>query len=97
MDSKGLLIREPAREKVAKMGGKELNRWPKVPKLNAKLGQIAEHTTQLQALDRELSSKRAELEQKLSNSDKLRKSLITLLRSRDKPESYSGSECRRLY
>jgi PAS domain S-box-containing protein len=55
-------------KKVTKMRGKELNHWPKdVQKLNAKLDQmVAEGTTELRALNRELSFKAAKLERKLS-------------------------------
>jgi nitrate/nitrite-specific signal transduction histidine kinase len=64
-------------KKVAKMGGKELNRWPKdAQKLNAKLDQmVAERTTELRALNRELSFKAAELEQKLSEFRQTQKKL----------------------
>ncbi len=64
-------------KKVPKMGGKELNHWPKdAQKLNAKLDQmVAERTTELRALDRELSFKAAELEQKLSEFRQTQKKL----------------------
>jgi len=64
-------------KKVPKMGGKELNHWPKdAQKLNAKLDQmVAERTTELRALDLELSFKAAELEQKLSKFRQTQKKL----------------------
>jgi PAS domain S-box-containing protein len=64
-------------KKVAKMGGKALNHWPKdAQKLNAKLDQmVAERTTELRALNRELSVKAAKLEQKLSEFRQTQKML----------------------
>ena len=64
-------------KKPAKMGGKELNHWPKdAQKLNAKLDQmVAERTTELRALNRELSFKAAKLEQKLSEFRQTQKKL----------------------
>src|SRR4030042_5637839 len=54
-------------KKLGKMGGKELNHWPKdAQKLNAELEQrVAERTTELRALNRELSFKVNELEAKV--------------------------------
>ncbi len=54
-------------KKLGKMGGKELNHWPKdAQELNAKLDQmVAERTTELRALNRELSFKVNELEVKV--------------------------------
>jgi PAS domain S-box-containing protein len=64
-------------KKPAKMGGKELNHWPKdAQKLSAKLDQmVAERTTELRALNRELSFKAAKLEQKLSEFRQTQKKL----------------------
>jgi PAS domain S-box-containing protein len=64
-------------KKVAKIGGKELNHWPKdAQKLNAKLDQmVVERTTELRALNRELSFKAAKLEQKLSEFRQTQKKL----------------------
>jgi PAS domain S-box-containing protein len=70
-------LRNRLEKKVAKMGGKELNHWPKdAQKLNAKLDQmVAERTTELRALNRELSFKAAELEQKLAEFRQTQKKL----------------------
>src|SRR4030042_2457977 len=67
-------------KKLARMGTKELNPWPiDAQELNAKLDQmVAERTAELRALNRELSFKAAELEQKLSEFRQTQKKLSYL-------------------
>jgi PAS domain S-box-containing protein len=70
-------LRKRPEKKSAKIGGKELNRWPKrAQKRNVHPKQKAgERTTELRALNRELSFKAAKLEQRLSESRQTQKKL----------------------